>query len=78
MPPVFIGVTTNAKIGNYCIIGANSLVTENTVIPDYSMVYGSPAKVVRQLPAEVKERIQYGVREYIHKALEYPRERLIT
>jgi len=37
----------NVTIGNCCIIGANTLITENTVIPDYSMVLGSPGKIMR-------------------------------
>ena len=34
----------NAKIGKNCIIGAKALVTENKVIPDNSLVIGSPEK----------------------------------
>ena len=37
-------ILDGAKIGNDCIIGAGSLVTKNTVIPDGSLVMGSPAK----------------------------------
>ena len=36
------------KLGN-CIIGAGSLVTKNTEIPDGCMAFGRPAKVVREL-----------------------------
>ena len=42
-------VLTGAKIGKHCIIGANSLVPEHKVIPDNSLVFGSPGKVVRQV-----------------------------
>ena len=31
-------VMNGAKIGNHCLIGAGSLVTQNTVIPDRSLV----------------------------------------
>ena len=41
-----------AKIGKNCVIGANSLITENKVIPDGSMVMGSPGRVVRALRPE--------------------------
>lgn len=64
-------IMNNVKIGNYCIIGANALVTENTVIPDYSMVLGSPGKIVKQLPEGVKDMILLGVQEYIMKASKY-------
>ncbi len=64
-------ILNNVKIGNCCIIGANSLVTENMVIPDYSMVYGAPAKIVKQLPEGVKDMILLGVHEYLQKAMKY-------
>ena len=48
-------VLNGAKIGKNCVIGANSLITEKKVIPDGSMVMGSPGKVVRELrPDEIK------------------------
>ncbi len=42
-------VLNGAKIGKNCLIGANALITEGKVIPDGSLVMGSPGKVVRQL-----------------------------
>jgi len=41
-------VLTGAKIGKHCIIGANSLVGEHKEIPDNSLVFGTPGRVVRQ------------------------------
>ena len=40
-------ILNGAKIGKNCIIGANALVTENKIIPDNSLVIGSPGKIVR-------------------------------
>lgn len=40
---IFPGVT----IGNYCVVAAGSVVTKN--VPDYSVVAGVPAKVVKRL-----------------------------
>ena len=42
-------ILNGAKIGKNCLIGANALITENKVIPDGSLVMGSPGKVVREL-----------------------------
>jgi len=64
-------IMNNVRIGNCCIIGANTLVTENTVIPDFSMVLGSPGKIVKQLPEGVKDMILLGVHEYMSKAAKY-------
>ncbi len=42
-------ILNRAKIGKGSIVGAGSLVTEGKEFPDFSMIIGSPAKVVRQL-----------------------------
>lgn len=62
-------VMNGAHIGNNCIIGAGALVTENAVIPDGSMVYGSPAKVIRQLTADEVEGIRKNADLYVEHAL---------
>lgn len=41
-----------AVIGHHCIIGANTLITQNKEIPPYSLVLGSPGKIVRSLTPE--------------------------
>ncbi len=42
-----VTVLPGVKIGKRCVIGANSLVTHD--IPDDSLAYGSPCKVMRKL-----------------------------
>jgi len=42
-------VLNGARIGKNCLIGAGALITEGKVIPDGSLVMGSPGKVVREL-----------------------------
>ena len=58
-------ILDGAKIGNDCIIGAGSLVTKNTVIPDGSLVMGSPAKIKRNLTWEEKLGILENSKEYV-------------
>lgn len=64
-------ILNGAKIGNCCIIGAHALVTENMVVPDFSMVLGTPGKVVKQLPPSVKDGIMLGVMEYVNEGMKY-------
>ena len=45
-------ILNGVQIGNNCIIGAGSLITKNTIIPDNSLVLGSPGKIVRQVTEE--------------------------
>ena len=45
-------VLNHAQIGQNCLIAAGALVTQGAVIPDGSLVIGSPAKVKRPLTEE--------------------------
>ena len=64
-------VLNGAKIGKHCLIGANALVPENMVIPDGSMVIGSPARVKRQLSPEQQEMLEMAALGYVRNAANY-------
>lgn len=64
-------VLNGAKIGRNCIIGANALVPEGKVIPDNSMVLGSPGKVVRELNDQNMAVIKMSALHYIENAKRY-------
>ena len=68
-------VLNGANIGKDCLIGANALVPEGKVIPDRSLVLGSPGKVMRELSDADIARIQDGVSHYVEKIKRY-REQL--
>ena len=64
-------VLNHARIGKYCTIGANALVTEGKEIPDYSVVLGSPGKVVRQIdPGDTASLIR-SAEGYVNRARLY-------
>lgn len=58
-------VLNNAQIGRNCLIGANALVTEGKVIPDNSLVMGSPGKVVRELDAAAAAKLPLSAEGYV-------------
>ncbi|MBL7800265.1 MAG: gamma carbonic anhydrase family protein [Chitinophagales bacterium] len=64
-------VLNKARIGNYCIIGAHALITEGMEVPDYSMVLGSPGKIVKQLPDSIIDQLKLGAFAYVHEAMKY-------
>ena len=64
-------VLNGAKIGRNCIIGANALVPEGKVIPDNSMVMGSPGKVVRELTDNNVALIKMSALHYVENAKRY-------
>jgi carbonic anhydrase/acetyltransferase-like protein (isoleucine patch superfamily) len=64
-------VLNGAKIGKHCIIGANALVPENMVIPDGSLVVGSPAVIKRELNDMQKKMLEGSAAHYVHNAKRY-------
>lgn len=64
-------VLNGAKIGKYCLIGANTLVPEGMVIPDGSLVVGSPGKVRRSLSDIEKKILEASAAHYVHNAERY-------
>lgn len=67
-------VLNHANIGRNCLIGANALVTEGMVVPDDSLVLGSPAKVVKQVSDSAKEVMRNGAQSYVDKIELYKQE----
>ncbi|MBQ7021993.1 MAG: gamma carbonic anhydrase family protein [Akkermansia sp.] len=64
-------VLDGAVVGQGSIVGAHALVTKGTMIPPYSLVLGSPAKVVKQLSPEVEEQNYRHALGYIELAQEF-------
>ena len=58
-------ILDGAKIGDRCIVGANALVTQGFVAPEGSMVFGSPAKVMRLLTPTERAGIRKWADKYI-------------
>ncbi len=67
-------VLNGAKIGHHCVIGANALVTEGMEIPDYSVVMGSPGKVVKTVKAEQAEMLEKSAQHYQKNAQRFKNE----
>jgi carbonic anhydrase/acetyltransferase-like protein (isoleucine patch superfamily) len=64
-------VLNGARIGRGCLIGAGALVTEGKEIPDYSMVVGSPGKVIRTLSPEQAAGLAAGALHYVENWKRY-------
>lgn len=57
-------VLNNAVIGDNCLVGAGALVTEGTTFPPGSLIVGSPARVVRELPPEAVAALKVSAAGY--------------
>lgn len=66
-------ILSGAKIGKGCIIGAGALVKENAEIPPFSLVVGTPGKIIKTTPPETLENQEKWAQKYtelakVHKA----------
>jgi carbonic anhydrase/acetyltransferase-like protein (isoleucine patch superfamily) len=64
-------VLDGAKIGKCSIVGAGSLVLERKSFPDYSLIAGMPAKVIRELPKDTEEKLFHHAQAYAGYAKDY-------
>lgn len=67
-------VLNHAVIGKDCIIGANALIPEGKVIPDRSLVVGSPGRIIRELTDQDIESIRTNATNYVANARLYASE----
>jgi carbonic anhydrase/acetyltransferase-like protein (isoleucine patch superfamily) len=64
-------VLNRAVIGRNCLVGACALVTEDKVIPDGSLVIGSPAKVARTLTEADIAGMHANTEGYVRRGTHY-------
>ncbi len=64
-------ILDHAEIGEECIIGANTLISNGKKIPPRSLVVGSPGRVVRELTDKDLELIQLSIDTYVQKGYEF-------
>lgn len=64
-------IMNGATIGQNCIIGAGAIVTQNMVIPNDSLVLGTPAKIKRSVTPEEKQSNLRAAYHYVQMIEEY-------
>lgn len=64
-------VLNGAVIGKGCLVGAGALITERKVFADGSLIFGAPAKVVRELSAEERENLLKVAVNYAERGAYY-------
>lgn len=64
-------VLSNVVIGDWVILAAGSVVTENTEVPSKSLAMGVPARVVKTLSSRHVKLIKEKVSEYIELSRRY-------
>lgn len=64
-------VLNGAKIGRNCLIGAGAFIPEGKVIPDNSIVFGSPGKVVKEVEEKHLAMLQRIPQGYVRRWRRY-------
>lgn len=64
-------ILNGANIGEFSIIAAGALVPEGMQIPPYSLVMGVPAKVVKTISDEQKQKIIKNAETYVNLSKVY-------
>ena len=64
-------VLNNSVVGKDCLIGAGAVIIENKSFPDRSVIFGSPAKVVRELNDENAARLAMSAESYVKRGQNY-------
>ncbi len=67
-------ILNGAKVGNDCVVGAHTLITENKEFPDGSLILGAPARVVRELSKEEIAAIGKSADVYVANAARFSKE----
>jgi len=67
-------IMNGAEIGSHCLIGAGALVTGGMVIPDGSLVVGSPARIVSRVSEDQIRLLEHNASRYVELAAEYAAE----
>jgi len=64
-------VLEGVRIGKGCIIGANAMVKAGMEVPDYSLVLGVPATIVRSGDRDLWERTKKNCDDYVRLRQEH-------
>jgi carbonic anhydrase/acetyltransferase-like protein (isoleucine patch superfamily) len=64
-------VLNAAVIGRGCLVGAGAVITERKVFADGTLILGAPAKVVRELSTEEREKLLEVAAIYAARAAYY-------
>jgi carbonic anhydrase/acetyltransferase-like protein (isoleucine patch superfamily) len=64
-------VLNQSVIGKECLVGAGAVVTERKSFPDRTVIFGSPAKVAREVSEDNIARMRMDALGYVHRGAMY-------
>ena len=67
-------VLNNTVVGKDCLVGAGAVLTENKNFPDRSVIFGAPAKAVREVTEDNLMRMGVSAADYVRRGIQYKKE----
>jgi carbonic anhydrase/acetyltransferase-like protein (isoleucine patch superfamily) len=67
-------VLNNTVVGKDCLVGAGAVLTENKNFPDRSVIFGAPAKAVREVTEDNLMRMRVSAADYVRRGIQYKNE----
>ena len=64
-------ILNQAVIGKFCIVGAQSLITEGKEFPERSLIIGSAARRIREVTDEEIDFIKQNAEHYVQRSMLY-------
>jgi len=64
-------VLNSSVVGKDCLVGAGAVITENKSFPDRSVVFGAPAKAVREVTEDNIARLRFSADSYVQRGSYY-------
>jgi carbonic anhydrase/acetyltransferase-like protein (isoleucine patch superfamily) len=64
-------VLNNSVVGKDCLVGAGAVITENKNFADRSVIFGAPARVVREVTEDNLLRMRESAGDYVRRGIEY-------
>jgi carbonic anhydrase/acetyltransferase-like protein (isoleucine patch superfamily) len=61
-------------IGKDCLVGAGAVIIENKSFADRSVIFGSPAKAVREVSDDNVARMRMSAEDYVKRGVEYKKD----
>jgi len=67
-------VLNNSVVGKDCLVGAGAVIIENKSFPDRSVIFGSPAKAVREVSEDNILRMRVSAEDYVKRGIQYRKD----
>ena len=64
-------VLNHSVIGKDCLVGAGAVIIENKSFPDRSVIFGSPAKAVREVTEDNIARMRFSADSYVERGKQF-------